>query len=90
MDLSSGAADFLEVTVTKETDSKGVSTWKMIFSGGLTAGVQLTNKMFQLVISASASYRTQFEGNSVQLPCFLQLWELFQLEKQMKILSQPL
>uniref|UniRef100_K1QGK1 Fibrillin-2 n=1 Tax=Magallana gigas TaxID=29159 RepID=K1QGK1_MAGGI len=66
VDLSSGAADFLEVTVTKETDSKGVSTWKMIFSGGLTAGVQLTNKMFQLVISASASYRTQFEGQNTE------------------------
>nr|XP_022299294.1 uncharacterized protein LOC111108065 [Crassostrea virginica] len=62
VDLSSGSVDWSQVTVKKTTDNKNISTWKMIFSEGLTAGVQLTNGMFQLVIDAGGSYRGNLEG----------------------------
>ena len=63
VDLSSGSVDWSQVTVKKTTDNKNISTWKMIFSEGLTAGVQLTNGMFQLVIDAGGSYRGKFNGD---------------------------
>ena len=63
VDLSSGSVDWSQVTVKKTTDNKNISTWKMIFSEGLTAGVQLTNGMFQLVIDAGGSYRGNLEGD---------------------------
>ncbi|XP_061167956.1 serine-rich adhesin for platelets-like [Saccostrea echinata] len=62
VDLSTGAIDWNEVSITKSVSSQNISTWKMIFSGGLTAGVQLNNQMFQLVVEASSSYRNNFKG----------------------------
>ncbi|XP_056001709.1 uncharacterized protein LOC125655815 [Ostrea edulis] len=62
MDFSGGAVDWNEVSITKAVSSSNITTYKMIFSGGLTAGVQLNNAMFQLVISASSSYRSNFTG----------------------------
>ncbi|XP_062578222.1 mucin-like protein [Saccostrea cucullata] len=59
-DLSSDV-DWLEVSISK-SEANSVPTWKMIFSGGLTAGVQLKNQMFQLVIDSDAKYKGAFEG----------------------------
>lgn len=54
--------DWNNVSVSKSTDASSVHTWKMIFSNGLTAGVQLKNEMFQLVIESAAHYKNNFKG----------------------------
>ncbi|XP_065939071.1 uncharacterized protein [Magallana gigas] len=54
--------DWTKVSVSKSTDASSVHTWKMIFSNGLTAGVQLKNEMFQLVIESAALYKNNFQG----------------------------
>lgn len=55
--------DETHVSISK-TVVNSVPTWKMIFSGGLTAGVQLKNNMFQLVVEAGSHYKGTFEGMS--------------------------
>lgn len=64
--------DWSHVSISK-TVVNSVPTWKMIFSGGLTAGVQLKNDMFQLVVEAGSHYKGTFEGLSFvnyYFPCF--------------------
>lgn len=64
VDFTSGDVDYSEVSVIKTIDSNNIPTWKMIFSGGLTAGVQLKSEIFQLVIEASSNYKGNFQGES--------------------------
>lgn len=61
--------DWTKVSVSKSTDASSVHTWKMIFSNGLTAGVQLKNEMFQLVIESAALYKNNFQGKSLFKRC---------------------